>query len=361
MRGFRPALPRALPASARPVTRPVVIRLRNWVGDVVLSVPTLRRIEQAGFTLHLIGKGWAPGLLAGFGWQVHRLPGTTRERIAQLRSLRRTLAPALAGSAAPAGGSADAIAFPYSFGSALEMRLAGWRALGFAYEGRSLLLARALPKPRGVHTLQEYWQLGDAFLGTSAPVPASIGWRIDDGARDRARALLQARGVAPGFVLACPYAGGTYDHHDKRWPHFPAYVQQLPQALGRPVVLCPGPGEEVLVSHRDYPGAVVLEGVDLGAYAALMEQAALVVSNDTGPGHLAAAVGVPLLSVLGPTVPGHWGAWGPSVHIERRWPQWPAADAILQRTHALLEQHARGPAPAPLASPTPPIPPALPT
>ena len=101
--------------------------------------------------------------------------------------------------------------------------------------------------------------------------------------------------------------------------------------------------------------------MDLGAYAALMEQAALVVSNDTGPGHLAAAVGVPLLSVLGPTVPGHWGAWGPSVHIERRWPGWPAADAILQRTHALLEQDARGRAPTPLVSPSPSIPPPLST
>jgi heptosyltransferase-2 len=37
------------------------------------------------------------------------------------------------------------------------------------------------------------------------------------------------------------------------------------------------------------------------------------ISNDTGPGHIAAAVGTPLLSVLGPTDPRFWGAWGPSV------------------------------------------------
>lgn len=330
------------------MTRPVVIRLRNWVGDVVLSVPTLQRIEQAGFTLHLIGKGWAPSLLAGFGWQVHRLPGGTRERIAQLRTLRRSLAPQLDGKAPGCGGKADAVVFPYSFGSALEMRLAGWRALGFAYEGRSLLLGRALPKPVGVHTVQEYWQLADAFLGTRAPVPAALGWRIDDAARVRARAVMQAHGLAPGFVLACPFAGGTYDHHDKRWPHFPAFVQQAQKAVARPLVLCPGPGEELAVARRDYTGATILEGVDMGTYAALMDEAALMVSNDTGPGHLAAAVGVPLLSVLGPTVPAHWGAWGPNAHIERRWPGWPAVDAILHRTRALLEEGIPGPRPAPL-------------
>lgn len=324
------------------MTRPVVIRLRNWVGDVVLSVPTLQRIEQAGFTLHLVGKGWAPSLLAGFGWQVHRLAGSTRERVAQLRGLRRSLGPQLDAPAPGRGGKPDAVVFPYSFGSALEMRLAGWRALGFAYEGRSLLLARALPKPAGVHTVQEYWQLADAFLGTHAPVPAALGWRIDGAARGRARSLMQAHGLAPGFLLACPFAGGTYDHHDKRWPHFPAFVQQAQQAFGRPVVLCPGPGEELAVARRDHAGATILEAVDMGTYAALMDEAALMVSNDTGPGHLAAAVGVPLLSVLGPTVPAHWGAWGPNVHIERVWPGWPTVDAILQRTRALLEEGAAG-------------------
>lgn len=322
----------------------LVVRLRNFVGDVVLSVPTLQRLSAAGFALHLVGKGWAGPLLAGFGWPMHRLAADLSGRIAQWRELRRDLP----GSGARlVQGGPDALVFPYSFGSALEMRLAGWRPLGFAYEARSWLLARALPKPRGVHTLAEYWQLGDALLGCSAPLPRSIGWRIAPEARERAQARMRDAGLAPGFVLACPFAGGTYDRSDKRWPGFPAFVERAAAELGRPIVLCPGPGDEATVARRDYPRSVSLEAVDFGEYAALIEAAALVVSNDTGPGHLAAAVGTPLLSVLGPTIPEHWGAWGPQVHLERSWPQWPATDVVLTRARTLLDTP---PSPAPLPS-----------
>ena len=320
---------------------PLVVRLRNFVGDVVLSVPTLQRLCDAGFALHLVGKGWAAPLLAGFGWPVHRLADDLPGRVAQWRALRRALQPELRRATSRAWpDGADALVFPYSFGSALEMRLGGWRPLGFAYEARSWLLARALPKPRGVHTLAEYWQLADALLGRTAPLPGAIGWRLAPEARERARARMQAHGLAPGFVLACPFAGGTYDRVDKRWPGFTTFIERARTELDRPIVLCPGPGEELAVARRDCPGSVVLEGVDFGEYAALIEAAGLVVSNDTGPGHLAAAVGTPLLSVLGPTIPEHWGAWGPQVHIERSWPQWPAVEAVLARARSLLPEGA---------------------
>lgn len=310
----------------------LVIRLRNWVGDVVLSVPTLQRLADAGHTLHLLGKGWASALLGGFDWPVHTLAASLPGRVAQWRRLRSELR--VAGTLPQRG--LDAIVFPYSFGSALEARLAGWRPLGFAYEGRSPLLHRALPKPRGVHTLAEYWQLGDAVLGQAAPLPAAIGWRIAPSAREQARALMRAHGLAPGFVLACPFAGGTYDHHDKHWPGFAEFVARAGAQYGWPIVLCPGPGGEEHAARRDFPAALTLARVDFGVYAALIAEAALVVSNDTGPGHLAAAVGTPLLSVLGPTVPEHWGAWGPRVHVERGWPRWPEPEAVLARARHLL-------------------------
>ena len=74
----------------------------------------------------------------------------------------------------------------------------------------------------------------------------------------------------------------------------------------------------------------------LGLYAALLEGAALMISNDTGPGHIAAAVGTPLLSVLGPTDPAQWGAWGPRVHNVRRWPGWPSTAEVAAATQRLL-------------------------
>lgn len=310
------------------------MRLRNWVGDVVLSVPTLQRLQASGFELHLVGKGWAGDLLAGLGWQVHKLPAGHFERLGQLRQLRRSLS--------SAGRRPVGLTFPYSFSSALEMRLAGLRPTGFAYEGRSLLLRQAVPRPAGLHTLEEYWALGSAFLGSEAPVPATIEWPMHATAVAQAQALQDRHGLKPGFVLACPFAGGTFESQDKRWPDFAEFIDRLIDQTGRQVVLCPGPGGEVATAHRDHPRAVTLEGVGMGVYGALMRRAALVVSNDTGPGHLAAAVGAPLLSVLGPTKPTLWRPWGPNVHIERHWPRWPLVSEVLVRSESILASSIHG-------------------
>ena len=75
-----------MPLSPSP---PLVVRLRNWVGDVTLSLPLLQRLSAAGYDLTLLGKGWARELLAGQGWPVHVLEPTARGRVHQMRALRR--------------------------------------------------------------------------------------------------------------------------------------------------------------------------------------------------------------------------------------------------------------------------------
>ena len=85
-----------------------------------------------------------------------------------------------------------------------------------------------------------------------------------------------------------------------------------------------------------HAGVTMLDGLDLGTYAAVLRRATLVVSNDTGPAHMAAAVGTPVLSVLGPTKPEQWAPWGPQVVIVQGWPEWPSVERVLERTHELL-------------------------
>lgn len=304
--------------------RPLIVRLRNWVGDVTLGVPTLQRLADHGYALQLVGKGWARDLLAGHGWPVHVLPGTLRERVRQLRELRRLACADDPGFAR----RLNAVCFPYSFSSALDFRLAGLRALGHAYEGRSPLLARAAPRPRGVHELEVYWDLGNVLLGTRAPPPVTIGLRVSDTHRAQAAALRGAHGIEPGCIVICPFAGGTWAKQDKTWPGFAGFVAHELPTFGRSIVVCPGPGEEA-VAREHYPGARLLPDVGLGTYAALLQDAALMVSNDTGPGHIAAAVGTPLISVLGPSDPLLWRAWGPSVQVLRGEGTWPEARAVV--------------------------------
>ena len=319
----------------RMTSRPLIVRLRNWVGDVILGVPALKLLAAHGYQLHLVGKGWAPALLAGEGWPTQARAATLLARIGQLRALR--------GAALTIDPGFDrrdnALVLPTSFSSAVEMRLAGLRAVGYAQEARGWLLRRSEPITYGGHALVSYWELACRFLRITQVPPREIGLRTADADLAQGDALLRAHGVAPGFVVICPFAGGTFEKLDKSWPAFPEFTRML-LTTGARVVACPGPGEEALLRER-YPGVVALEGVKLGPYGAILRRAALLVSNDTGPGHLAAAVGAPVLSVLGPTKPEQWAPWGPTAHVVRR-PQppdgiaWPAVDEVMDRVQALL-------------------------
>ncbi len=318
--------------------RPLIVRLRNWVGDVTLGLPMLQRLADAGFELQLLGKPWARDLLAGHGWPVHTLARALPERVRQLRALRRAAARTNPGF----GRRLNALCLPDSFSSALDFRLAGLRALGHAHEGRSLLLGRAVARPAGWHELAVYWQLGSALLGADAPLPATLGLRLAPAHRAQAQALRAQHGIERGCIVICPFAGGTWARQDKTWPGFAEFVARELPAFGRSVVVCPGPGEE-MIARQHFPSARLLPGVGLGAYAALLADAALMVSNDTGPGHIAAAVGTPLLSVLGPSDPALWHAWGSSVQVLRGAGTWPEMAAVAQAAARAL---ARGSMPA---------------
>jgi heptosyltransferase II len=309
----------------------LIVRLRNWVGDVTLSVPLLQRLHDAGYALQLLGKGWAQELLAGHGWPVHSLPKSSGDRVRLLRSLR------LESAAHDAGFSRrlNALCLPDSFSSALEFRLAGLRALGHAWEGRSLLLHRATPRQRGVHEFLVYWQLGNAWSGQELAPPQTLGLKLAARHQAQAAALLAAHAVQPGYVVICPFAGGTWNQQDKTWPGFVELATQL-QKSGRTVLVCPGPGEEA-VAQQHFGRCTVLLGVNMGVYPALLQAAALMVSNDTGPGHVAAAVGTPLVSVLGPSDAALWRAWSPRVEVvQGSGATWPTLQAVQHAVDAQL-------------------------
>jgi heptosyltransferase-2 len=310
---------------------PLIVRLRNYVGDVVLALPTLQRLEGAGYALQFVGRRWAGSLLEGAGWTVAPYAGKTGERVRQLRALRR------AARAVDPGFDRrlNAIVFPWSFSSALEMRLAGLRSIGHAHEGRRWLLSRSVDRVTGGHEMAVYWQLGEALLGGRAAPPAFPRLPLSPAQHAQARQALQAHGVGPGPIVICPFASNAQGLRERVWPGFAPFVAgQLP-ALGRPIVVVPGPGEEAMAAQR-YPSAIRLEGLPLGTYAAVLASAALMVSGDTGPGHVAGAVGTPTLSILGPTDPVRWRVLGPRVQVVQSAGGWPDPDQVLAAAAALL-------------------------
>ena len=326
--------------------RPLIVRLRNWVGDVVLGLPALHLLRDQGYDLHLVARGgWAPALLAGEGWPVHVQPKGLQDKVRQLRTLRKACRDADKGF----DKRENTLLLPVSLSSALEARLAGLRAVGFAKEGRTPLLARALPVIHQGHEMTRYFGLACGFAGLPAQPPQQIALAVLPDKQAAAAALLAARGVQGRFLMACPFAGGKSANPgkpEKTWPAFDPFVGLAARDLGLPVLIYPGPGEHAQARAR-FPAAQVIDGADLGLYLALLQRAALVVANDTGPGHMAAAVGTPLISVLGPTTAERWAPWGPQVTVLQRPPGpdgaavWPTAeDGLAAARQRLAEPRA---------------------
>jgi ADP-heptose:LPS heptosyltransferase len=331
--------------------RPLIVRLRNWVGDVVLGIPALRLLQEQGFSLQLVGRRWAPSLLEGENWPVHVQPKSLRERVAQLRRLRREALAIDPGF----DRRLNSLVLPFSFSSALEMRLAGLRAVGYAHEGRSLLLSRSVAMARSGHELERYLALARqvhtlaaAPTSPAAAPPARIAMRVSPAAAAAAAARLRGVGLGSDFIVLCPFAGGTFEGYDKRWPDFGELISRLYADPGWPLVACPGPGE-LEAADRELSGVTVLPDVGLAEYAALLQRSRLMISNDTGPGHLAAALDVPVLSVLGPTDPAQWRPWGPEVEVVRGGGvdlAWPAVEVVWARAKAVLAAGVRDKTPA---------------
>jgi ADP-heptose:LPS heptosyltransferase len=310
--------------------RPLIVRIRNFIGDVVLLIPALERLQAAGYELHLVGKPWAKSLLEAYGWPVTKYPNKFAER----RALLKTLSEPLRARDPSFDQRVNAITFATSFSSALDMRTAGLKPFGFAVEGRSLLLSRSAKIVYGEHAIDSYWRLVNAFLGEDKPAPAAVQFRVSANADAIAKAALEAAGVRPGYVVLVPFAGGTFEKLDKKWPHFGALATEL-AATGRDIVMAPAP-DEMDAARAVCPSAKLLAKLDLGPYAAVLRDAALTVANDTGPGHMAASVGGQLLSVLGPTKIEQWGARGPRVTVVQSYPEWPGVTSVMGAALPLL-------------------------
>lgn len=308
------------PQTTSPRRPVVVVRLSNWIGDVVLMLPALVWLSRMA-DLRLVGRRWAPDLLAAYGWPCHVYPAKLKERVRLLRSLKQPGVPA------------HGLCVPTSFSSALEFRLAGLPAIGYAREGRSPLLKQALPLDHTIHMREHYLRLFQAMslrLGApdTPPQPEDATLRLTPAAHAQAQQALHDAGITNPYVVACPISSGGLENTARSWPHFPALVQQL-AARNIPVVTCPGPGEETAL--RAWSADVTcLPGLSVSAYAAVLANAQCVVSIDTGAGHMAASLGVPVISVLGATLAHRWGIQGPRAHTVCQWPQWPSHEAILE-------------------------------
>ena len=124
-----------------------------------------------------------------------------------------------------------------------------------------------------------------------------------------------------GSVLINPNAAWS----TKRWPpaRYGAVAAHVARAHGRPCVVIWGPGDEAraaAVVAASAGAARLAPPTDLVELAALLRAGALLVSGDTGPLHLAAALGTPVVGLYGPSDPARNGPWSPHDEVVSAFP-----------------------------------------
>jgi len=314
------------------------LRLPNWIGDVCMSLPSLALAHATGVPVVLCARPWARDLLAAVPAD-NFLPMTGKilqDRATVHADLRQR---PLAGRRRD---SARGLLLPDSLSSAAVFALAGLRSAGYRDDGRSMLLSWPIRKPEAPRHAVESWygltrqalQAWGLDAGSERP-DAALDLPLSDAAQARAGAICVEHGLTPGrFVLVAPTATGMHQGKIKVWPGFDAYVRAL-QAHGHTVVMCPPPGE-IEQAHSNAPTATLLAPLPLGAFAALTRLAGLVVCNDSGVSHVAAAAGARQLTLFGVTDHARTGPWSSNAVCLGTQGQWPTVIEALTLTDELL-------------------------
>jgi heptosyltransferase II len=285
----------------------IAVFLPNWIGDVVMATPAIRglwqQFPQATFTA--VCKPYVSATLAGAPWFRHTVHFDKRGAkgvrfLGALQELRK-LKPDLA------------LLFPNSFTPALLARLAGAKeVVGFARYGRDFLLSKRLyclrgvdGKPRPHPAMLDYNRLAMA-VGTPDP-----GHRMelfttpaDD---EQAEQFFQKQGWTRGTTVIGLNSGGAFGS-SKHWPnaHF-AELARMCARRGWAVAMLCGPSERAtaldILKQADHANvrSVAEENLSIGFTKSMVRRLIGFVTTDSGPRHFAAAFGIPVVTLFGPT------------------------------------------------------------
>ena len=295
--------------------RNILIRGPNWVGDCVLSVPAIKSVRShfPDARITLLVRPWVAGLFGSASfidnvWSKPKASGLG-EWIRTAKAIR--------------GKRFDlAVLLPNSFESALTVWAAGIpERVGYRTDGRSLLLTRSVrPASARQHQLVYYLQLVAETFGRSGEPELRINATRDETAD--ARRLLEKEGIGAGksFLIVNPGAafGGAKRWHEDR---FAAAADRLADELDLEVAIIGSESERTIgesVRDRMKRGAAVLSGkTRLETLVGLLAEASLIVTNDSGPMHIAAALGTPTVAIFGSTDAEITSPVGPNTSVVR--------------------------------------------
>lgn len=314
-------MPRARIAASQ---RILLIR-PDHLGDVLLTTPAVHALRAAlpHAEIHALVGPWSAEVVATYPEvdQVLTLPfpGFTRKPNENWRAPYQ-LALTSARHLRRIGYSSAVIMRPDHWWGAFTARLAGIPIrIGYDLPGVAPFLTHKL-KFQQQHAVIQNLRLVERWTGEVSESDVHYRFPVESADRQAIDAYLQERGIKPRQPIFCIHPGsGTWVKHwqEDRWARV---ADVLSGQLEARVIFTGGPHElslaQRIVSLMKQPAVIIAGETNIGQLAALFQRAWLVVGPDSGPLHLAAAVGTPTVALFGPADPLEFAPWGsPDQHI----------------------------------------------
>jgi heptosyltransferase-2 len=304
---------------SEPSYRKILVVQPSWVGDAVMATPALRAIRRLypNAEISYLLRRYVKPIYNGMPWADQLISyrtgkskgragkGNIFELAARLRAAKFDLA----------------ILLPNSFKTALLCKMAGIpHVAGYDRDGRGFLLSdKLLPgvKEHGKFIpspIVKYYMGLAHYLG-SRERDLTLELFVTDAERREADTVLARAGVEPGErpaarglpprIILNP--GAQYGAAKCWLPEYFAQLgDRLVDELGATVLISGSPKERKIIDaivsqmkHR--PADLQRAGQSLGSHKEIVRRCDLMITNDTGPRHIAAALGVPVVTVFGPT------------------------------------------------------------
>jgi len=289
----------------------IVVFLPTWVGDVVMATPVLRALRGhfAGSRIAYIGRSVALDVLSGSDWAdelIAEAPGAGLSLLRAWRTARK-----LRERRFDLG-----LLLPNSFRSAFAAWLGGVRrCVGYARDGRGWLLTDGLTPQRAddgrfepTPTIRYYIRLAEA-VGAACP-SGRMELPVTPDGEAAAERLFSETGVEHGRPVVILNPGASFGP-SKMWApeRFAAVADELVNRCGAQIIVNAAPTERQIAAEVEeamlHAPAVSFASRDnsIGLLKSIVRRCDLMITNDTGARHFAAAFGVAVVTLFGSTDP----------------------------------------------------------
>jgi heptosyltransferase-2 len=288
----------------------LLIRATNWVGDAIMALPALHAVRKRFPLAQIVilalpyvadiysGQGIADELI-GYDRNGEHAGFRGREKLAALLRAKKFSTALL-------------------LQNAFDAAWIAWRAgiperIGYNRDARGFLLTKPItvPRAREIPTHEKFYYLEllkRAGWIDAIPDVSRISLLVTEKQARHAEKKLQRFGSQPHAVRIAVGAGAAYGSA-KCWPpeRFAAAINQLMKARRAEVILFGAPGESAvsaaIQAGLDQPALDLTGKTEIAELPALLSRCTTFLGNDSGAMHVAAAVGLPVVAVFGPTDP----------------------------------------------------------